>query len=91
MEGFTYQDNLLQTREDKLKFIADRYGLYHQLGKLNEECNELPVVTGSSPMEISSKTNMSYKSVIEIFSRAKKNGGVLDGREYRVFDFVGAR
>lgn len=43
MEGFSYQDNLLQTREDKLKFIADRYGLYHQLGKLNEECNELSI------------------------------------------------
>lgn len=52
---------------------------------------ELPIVTGSSPMEISSKTNMSYTSVIEIFSRAKKNGGILDGREYRVFNFIGAK
>lgn len=52
---------------------------------------ELPVVTGSSPMEISSKTNMSYKTVIEIFSRAKKNGGFLDGREYRIFNFIGAK
>lgn len=43
MEGFTYQDNLLQTREEKIKFIANRYGLYPQLGKLNEECNELAI------------------------------------------------
>ena len=43
MEGFKYQDNILQTQEDKLKFIADRYGLFHQLGKLNEECSELSI------------------------------------------------
>lgn len=43
MEGFKYQDNILQTQEDKIKFIADRYGLFHQLGKLNEECSELSI------------------------------------------------
>lgn len=43
MEGFTHQDNLLQTKEDKLRFIADHYGLFHQLGKLSEECNELSI------------------------------------------------
>ena len=29
--------------EDKIKFIADHYGLFHQLGKLSEECNELSI------------------------------------------------
>lgn len=43
MEGFTFEDNLLSTREDKIKFIADKYGLWHQLGKLSEECNELSI------------------------------------------------
>lgn len=43
MEGFTYQEGLLQTRDDKLRFIADRYGLWHQMGKLNEECSELSI------------------------------------------------
>ena len=43
MEGFKYQDIILQTQEDKIKFIADRYGLFHQLGKLNEECSELSI------------------------------------------------
>lgn len=43
MEGFKFEDNLLSTREDKLKFIADKYGLWHQLGKLSEECNELSI------------------------------------------------
>lgn len=43
MEGFTFEDNLLSTREDKLKFIANKYGLWHQLGKLSEECSELSI------------------------------------------------
>lgn len=43
MEGFEYQDNLLHSQADKVKFIADRYGLFHQLGKLNEECSELSI------------------------------------------------
>lgn len=43
MEGFSYQDNLLSTREDKLRFIAEHYGLFNQLGKLSEECNELSI------------------------------------------------
>ena len=43
MEGFKYQTSLLSTQEDKIKFIADRYGLFHQLGKLNEECSELSI------------------------------------------------
>lgn len=43
MEGFSFQENLLNSREDKLKFIANKYGLWHQLGKLSEECNELSI------------------------------------------------
>lgn len=43
MQGFSYQENLLNSREDKLKFIGERYGLWHQLGKLSEECNELSI------------------------------------------------
>lgn len=43
MEGFKYQDNLLHSQDDKLKLIADRYGLFHQLGKLSEECSELSI------------------------------------------------
>lgn len=43
MEGFTFEENLLNSREDKIKFIAEKYGLWHQLGKLSEECSELSI------------------------------------------------
>ena len=43
MEGFTFENDVLQTREDKIKFIAEKYGLWHQLGKLSEECSELSI------------------------------------------------
>mgnify|MGYP003289474686 CR=1 FL=1 len=43
MEGFTYQDQIFASQKDKIRFIADKYGLWHQLGKLSEECNELSI------------------------------------------------
>ena len=43
MEGFKFEDNLLSTREDKIRQIAEHYGLWHQLGKLSEECSELSI------------------------------------------------
>lgn len=43
MDSFVFHESLLQRERDKIRQIAEHYGLWHQLGKLSEECSELSI------------------------------------------------
>ena len=43
MDEFVFCEHVIQSENDKIKFIANHYGLWHQLGKLSEECSELSI------------------------------------------------
>lgn len=57
-DGFTYQEPLMQTENDKLRYIADHYGLFHQLGNLVEELNELAMEAADSVVRGSITDNL---------------------------------